>query len=100
MVWVASTDPVDSFWYYDCTRFVDLVERPCWIGAERVSGTGLPRLYWTTAPGRRYRVDGRSSHADTWVSLDEVTASGSETGWTDPAPPATMRVYRVSVLER
>lgn len=98
MVWVGSTDPVDSFWYFDCTRCIDVVERPRWVEIARAASSGLPRLVWTSVPGRRYRVEGRPMPADAWQTLAEALADGPQTSWDDPGPPTATRVYRVSVL--
>lgn len=100
MVWIGSTDPVDAYWYFDAVRCVDVVERPRWIGIERQPSTGAPRLSWTTVPGRRYGVEGRSSTAAPWQALDEMLAGSTEASWADAAAPGAMRIYRISVSGR
>lgn len=67
------------------------------LGAE-----GQVSLRWTATPGRTYRVEASAAlEGEPWRHAGQVTASGSEAGFTDPsADPAhtSAQYYRILLL--
>ncbi|MCG3148115.1 MAG: hypothetical protein PCFJNLEI_01557 [Verrucomicrobiae bacterium] len=56
------------------------------------------RLDWTAVPGKTYAVDFRDDAGNTWSNLTTVTATTSQTNWTDgSAIGQPKRFYRVRV---
>jgi autotransporter-associated beta strand protein len=61
-------------------------------------GSGNVTLTWTSIPGRSYRVEYKPDlNAAAWTGLQEVTAQGETTQFTD-TPEADQRYYRVGLI--
>jgi hypothetical protein len=70
---------------------------PAITGLVRQTGNGNVTLTWTSAPDSHYAVE-TSTDLNTWSEVaPDITATGSETSWTETSIPASpgQRFYRV-----
>jgi subtilisin family serine protease len=73
---------------------------PAYIGVPPVvQPDGLVRLTWTSIAGAVYSVQATTNWTD-WLTLSNITATGTETTYVDPTPMVgqPLRFYRVVVI--